>query len=97
VHHLVAFGGKSPRLFKKAIIQSPGFVPQIDRRGIVEQQFKDFENLVGCAGRGIACLRSKDMKEIRAATTTTVRDAPTGMFGFGYVNQITNNGIEFIF
>jgi carboxylesterase type B len=94
MHHLVAFGGKSKRLFKKAIIQSPGFVPQIDRRGMIEQQFKDFAALVGCAGRGIACLRSKDMAQIREATSKTVSGAPTGMFGFGYVIQNNYSGIE---
>jgi carboxylesterase type B len=87
MHHLVAFGGKSEKLFKRAILQSPGFVPQIDRRGIIEQQYKGFEARLGCTGKGIACLRSKDMKEIRAATDATISEAPAGMFGFGYVLQ----------
>lgn len=83
LHHLVAFGGKEPALFKKAIIQSPWNVVQYDRKGLLERQFNDFAKLLGCKGKGIGCMRQKDSETVRkAADKINARDLP-GHYGFG--------------
>lgn len=83
MHQLVAYGGKQPALFQKAMIQSPANNPQFDRKGQLEQQFQRFATLAGCAGEGIACLRSKDVAIIRKAADTIIASAPPGQYGFG--------------
>jgi carboxylesterase type B len=83
MHHLTAFGGKTDPLFKKAVIQSPAFTPVFDRRGDAEKTYQDFAQRVGCAGKGIDCLRGKDFKVINDAQFQLIDALPFGMFGFG--------------
>jgi carboxylesterase type B len=83
MHQLVAFGGKKPALFKKAVIQSPANNPQFDRKGQLEKQFQTFASLAGCAGKGIACLRAADIKVLRTAADKMIAAAPPGQYEFG--------------
>jgi len=84
VHHLTAFGGKQNPLFKKAIIQSPGFsVHTWDRKGDNEITFKTFRDEAGCADKGIACLRSIPFHKVKFAQDQTIKKAVGGTFGFG--------------
>jgi carboxylesterase type B len=83
MHHLASFGGKQPSLFQKAVIQSPANRPQYDRKGAVEDQYKTLEDLAGCKGQGLACLRKKDAQIIRDAAEKIMAAAPPGEYGFG--------------
>ncbi|KAF2405611.1 alpha/beta-hydrolase [Trichodelitschia bisporula] len=83
LHHLVAFGGKEKPLFNKAVIQSPANNPQPDIDGALEEQYRRFEDLAGCKGQGLACLRAKDVTALRAAADKIIAEAPVGQFGFG--------------
>ncbi|KAF2399881.1 alpha/beta-hydrolase [Trichodelitschia bisporula] len=83
LHHITAFGGKQDPLFKKAVIQSPAFNPQYDRKGDLERQFQKFAEMAGCAGKGVACLRAADFKTIKTAQDAYIKAAPPGTFGFG--------------
>jgi carboxylesterase type B len=83
VHHLTAFGGKQPPLFKRAVIQSSGFsVKGWDRKGGNEDTFQTFLTDAGCAGQGIECLRAASFAIIKAAQTQTINNARQGTFGF---------------
>ncbi|KAF1985371.1 glycoside hydrolase family 31 protein [Aulographum hederae CBS 113979] len=81
--HPILEGGKRDPLFKKAVIQSPALNPQWDRRGQIENAYKRFEDLSGCAGRGIACLRSVSADKLNQAGNTVNGEAVRGTFGFG--------------
>jgi carboxylesterase type B len=83
MHHLTAFGGKKPALFKRAVIQSAAYDPQPDRKGMLEKQFQEFATLAGCEGKGLACLRAADIKTIKTAQEKYVASMPAGKPGFG--------------
>jgi carboxylesterase type B len=88
LHHLTAKGGKQDPLFKKAVLQSPAFNPQFDRKGEVEKTFQEFAAIAGCgkeakAGKGLECLRATDFNKIRAAEDKYIESVPDGTFGFG--------------
>lgn len=84
VHHLTAFGGKKgDAIFKRAVIQSPAFDPQVDRKGQLEDQFKQFAALAGCLGQGLNCLRNQTLKALRSANDNYVKSMPGGKPGFG--------------
>jgi carboxylesterase type B len=88
LHHLTAKGGKQDPLFKKAVIQSPAFNPQFDRKVEVEKTFQDFAELASCgteakSGKGLECLRALDFSKIRAAQDKYIESVPEGTFGFG--------------
>ena len=83
MHHLTAFGGKQPALFKKAVIESPAYDARYDRKGSLEKTYQDFSAAAGCAGKGLACLRALDFKAISAAQDKHIRSLPPGKFGFG--------------
>lgn len=83
MHHLTAFGGKKPSLFRKAIIQSPANRAQWDRRGQVEEQFKKFEAATGCTGKGLACMRGQPTKTIKDAADSMIGLARPGEYEFG--------------
>lgn len=83
MHHLTAFGGKQPTLFKRAILQSPAYDPQIDRKGMLEEQFKSLAELVGCSGQGLQCMRSKDFKTVKTAQESYIASLAGGKPGFG--------------
>ena len=82
-HHLVAQGGTLPPLFNRALLQSPAFQPMWDRKGGLETVYKDFEGLVGCTGKGLACLRSLDSDTLIKANTAINNGAPAGSALFG--------------
>jgi carboxylesterase type B len=88
VHQLTAFGGRGAGekpLFKQAVIQSPAFDAQVDRRGQLEQQFQEIATLAGCAGKGLACLRAADLKTLKTAQDRYVASMPGAKPGIGYV------------
>ncbi|KAL8650968.1 MAG: hypothetical protein Q9210_003512 [Variospora velana] len=75
LHQLVAFGGAQDPLFSRTVLQSPAFSLKFDRRGILEQTFRKFTDLAGCAGEGVACLR--------AASPETLDNANMALFTQG--------------
>lgn len=82
MHHLVAQGGQSDPLFQRAIMNSPAFVPIYDNASM-ETSFQDFAGLLGCEGKGIACLRNVSEAALQNASAYTCINAPKGRFGFG--------------
>lgn len=88
VHQLTAFGGRGAgekALFKRAVIQSPAFDAQLDRKGQLEEQFQEIATLAGCGGKGLACLRAADLKSLKAAQDKYVASMPGAKPGIGYV------------
>jgi carboxylesterase type B len=86
IHHLAAFGGKKPILFKKAVLNSPGFDNMPDRKGHFEQnRYKVFERLAGCEGLGLPCLRALDWRALKAGQDKYINFLPAGPTAFGYV------------
>jgi carboxylesterase type B len=84
MHHITQYGGKRDPLFKRAIIQSPGFsIATFDRRGQNEQLYKDFLRYAGCKDKDISCLREKETKTLVEAQDKVIGDAPEGTFAFG--------------
>jgi carboxylesterase type B len=82
-HHLTAFGGKKESLFNRAVIQSSAFDSQVDRRGQLEKQFKDFAAFAGCTEKEMSCLRAADLKTIKDAQDKYIKMMPGGKPGFG--------------
>jgi carboxylesterase type B len=83
MHHLTAFGGKKPALFKKAIIQSAAYDALFDRKGNLENTFHGLEAAAGCAGKGLPCLRALSFTQMKAAQEKFMESLPAGKFGFG--------------
>ncbi|KAL8967146.1 MAG: hypothetical protein Q9197_005593 [Variospora fuerteventurae] len=69
LHQLVAFGGEQDPLFSRTVLQSPSFSLKFDRRGMLEQTFRNFADLAGCAGEGVACLRAASPENLDIANT----------------------------
>jgi carboxylesterase type B len=65
MHQLVAFGGSRDPLFSKAVMQSPAFGLDFDRQGALENVFRNFTELAGCSGQGVACLRAANAEMLR--------------------------------
>jgi carboxylesterase type B len=84
LQHLVAFGGKEPAPFARAVVMSPAIAPSFDRNGTVERQFQEFARLAGCADKGFDCLRAASTKTIKSAQDAFVQKALPGSFGFGF-------------
>jgi carboxylesterase type B len=82
MHHLVGNRGATDPLFKQAIMQSPAFEPMYSPEKL-EATYDAFEKAVGCAGEGLACLRTKTTAELQTANLAIVGDAQYGTFGFG--------------
>ncbi|KAK6216340.1 glycoside hydrolase 3 [Pestalotiopsis sp. IQ-011] len=82
MHHLVAQGGQSDPLLQRAIMNSPALVPTYDNASM-ETSFQDFAGLLGCEGKGIACLRNMSEAALQNASAYTCINAPKGRFGFG--------------
>jgi carboxylesterase type B len=82
MHHLTAEGGTLDPLFTRALLQSPGFESVQERTGRIEERYKDFEQAAGCAGKGLACLRSKDIAVLKAANDKVAGKVPAGSFAF---------------
>ncbi|KAM0331487.1 hypothetical protein ACHAQA_003163 [Verticillium albo-atrum] len=84
MHHLVAQGGKLDPLFHRAVLLSPAYQPIWDRSGTVEDTFRRFEQLAGCQGKGLACLRKADAKALAKANKVLVEtQLPLGSFAVG--------------
>lgn len=75
---LVSFGGTQDPLFSKAVMQSPAFQLLFDRKGGLEQAFQNFTALAGCAGQGVACLRTASAEALQSANTNLIEQAPEG-------------------
>jgi len=83
MHHLIAQGGKLDPLFSRAILQSPAFQMMWDRAGTVQDTFDTFASLAGCAGQGLACLRSASPAAIAKANTAINSLVTPGSFAVG--------------
>ncbi|KAF2401130.1 alpha/beta-hydrolase [Trichodelitschia bisporula] len=83
LHHLTAFGGTKPALFKRAVAQSMAYDAQIDRKGQLEKQFQEIAKLAGCATGGIECLRGVSTAALKAAQDKYINTLPGGKPGFG--------------
>ncbi|TGZ77361.1 alpha/beta-hydrolase [Ascodesmis nigricans] len=95
MHHLVAKGGTQDPLFKRAIMMSPAFEPRWSPVQ-AEDQFKQFEKLAGCEGKGLACLRTVPEDILQTANNNITSSAQYGTFGFGpgvdndYIRDLPN-------
>lgn len=78
LHHLIAFGGKQDPLFSRAVLLSPGYNFKFDRKGVLEQEFRDFAASAGCAGKGLSCLRAATTKSLSDANNALNDAAPNG-------------------
>jgi carboxylesterase type B len=85
LHQLIAFGGKGPALFKRAIVLSPAIAPAFDRRGVLEDQFQEFAKIAGCTGKGIPCLRNMKADALKSAQDNYIKQSSPGGWGFGFV------------
>jgi carboxylesterase type B len=74
--HLVANGGTLDPLFHRAVAMSPGVTPRIDRRGMIEEDFQKFAAYVGCAGKGLSCLRAVNASILQEANSELGIGAP---------------------
>ena len=83
MHQLVSFGGKQDPLFKRAVLQSPAFVLEFDRKGSLEATFQNFTALAGCAGQGVACLRAASASALQNANTKLNSQVAAGTFAVG--------------
>jgi carboxylesterase type B len=83
MHHLTAFGGKQPSLFKKAVVQSAAYDVWVDRKNDLEQKFQDLLRIAGCSGKGLECLRALDFTAMKTAQDKYISSQPDGKFGFG--------------
>jgi carboxylesterase type B len=83
LHHIIAGGGTIKPLFKRAIMQSVAFQPMWDRTGALEDVYKQFEAFAGCAGQGLACLRSADTSTLLSANTALNNAVTDGTFNVG--------------
>lgn len=64
-------GGTQDPLFRRAVVQSPAFSLNIDRFGLMEEQFQSFAEAAGCGGQSLACLVAKDTSVINAASNSS--------------------------
>lgn len=84
MHHLTAGAGKLKPLFKRAFIQSPWNVPKYNPNGVLDKQYKDFAQSLGCkTGNLLTCMRSVKDESVRKAMDKLVANVPHGQFGFG--------------
>jgi carboxylesterase type B len=81
--HLILEGGKRDPLFKKAVIQSPAVNQLFDRRGTLEDTYKRFESLLGCTGKGVACLRKVPLAKINEVGGKMNKETAAATFAFG--------------
>jgi carboxylesterase type B len=84
IHHLTAYGGKQETLFKKAVLQSPGFVQMFDRHGLFEEIFHNFTREAGCPkDGGLACIRAAPKEALVKANEKVQSYAVPGSFSVG--------------
>lgn len=83
LHHLVFNGGTTDPLFTKAVLQSPAFLPMVDRQGSLEAVYQNFSTLAGCAGGDMNCLRAASSDTIIKANRVLNSKAIAGTFIVG--------------
>ncbi|KAF2669275.1 alpha/beta-hydrolase [Microthyrium microscopicum] len=84
IHHLTAFGGKNgPALFKRAIIMSPAYDQQLDRKGQLEKGYQDIARRAGCGGKNVDCLRKVSLTTVMKAASDWTGTVPGDKPGFG--------------
>lgn len=93
IHHITANGGTSTPIFKRAIIQSPAFLPQYPHPEFIsygryhaeqlETQFASFAASAGCLSPSLACLRGLGSAELQKANLAETNKATYGHFQFG--------------
>lgn len=87
MHHLVARnedGTARDPLFKKAVIQSPAHEWRWDRKGKLNQQYRNFSTIAGCLNGDIACLRKLPAVDLSKANNEMTCDSHKyGLFPFG--------------
>ena len=83
LHHIVAQGGTLDPLFQQAIMLSPAFQPMFDRKGSLEDVYRNFSSFAGCADGSISCLRSKESATLRSANDKLNDGALSGSFAVG--------------
>jgi carboxylesterase type B len=81
MHHLVAQGGTSDPLFKRAILQSAGYATILDPAEL-ESKFKKLEAFAGCKGKGVNCLRALDENALRKVSEYANTGQPQGSSGW---------------
>lgn len=64
-------------------MQSPAFQFFFDRKGTLEQTFKNFTKMAGCAGQGIACLRAASAETLDKANFDLNVQGEQGTFAVG--------------
>lgn len=69
-------------LFTRAILQSPGYTNLMDRAGQLENNYKRFEDLAGCKGKGLACLRALNESSLQNASNSVNGGRRQGDFAF---------------
>ncbi|KAI9742076.1 MAG: hypothetical protein M1834_000466 [Cirrosporium novae-zelandiae] len=83
MHHLIAEGGTLDPLYRRAIMNSPAFVPTYDPSSM-ETDFQAFAAKLNCSGSdAITCLRKTNVTLLQDASAETTLSAPTGKYGFG--------------
>ena len=82
-HHLTAFGGEETALFKRVVIESPGFDFHVERKGHLERQFQGFAKYSGCDGKGMDCLRSASISTLMSAQKKQLDEVPGSKPGVG--------------
>lgn len=85
LHHLLLQGGQQDPLFRKAIMQSPAFEWQWDRKGTLNEVFSNFSKLAGCSEYNISCLRDTSTEKLADANEQLFEEATpcTGLFPVG--------------
>lgn len=87
-HHLTAFGGTQDPLFSRAVIQSPGDSPfSVDRKGALEDTFRDFAARAGCTPPSLTCLRSANTAVLSAAGLAAINASIAGAATFGVASD----------
>ncbi|UKZ97137.1 uncharacterized protein TrAFT101_011905 [Trichoderma asperellum] len=80
MHHITAYGGQKPALFRRAIPQSAGLVPMPGNRA-QEQAFDDFPSILNVTTLDEA--RDMPSSALLAANMKQVGNAPYGTFIYG--------------
>lgn len=80
LHHITAKGGQYKPVFKRAIPQSPAFLPQYNPSQLASQ-FTNFSVAANCGS--LACLRSQSTEVLQEANIKEIVKAPYGQYQFG--------------
>ncbi|MCJ1372575.1 hypothetical protein MMC20_003800 [Loxospora ochrophaea] len=67
LHHLISKDGKQDPLFSRAVLQSPAFEWQWDRKGSLNNTYTHFAELAGCKSGDLSCLQSASSNSLKSA------------------------------